>query len=216
MKLQYLGDSKDSFKWDYHHFLTHALGYSKLHVAWMMTPDDGKNHGNTAPELYPADAAILLLCQKLRSTRDPNLIQTLPTLMGATYSVSFHDSGDANNPSFFSGIHADHNHVVFLDPDNGFEPERSATNQHVRYDDLEQLLVTLPSTAVVTVFQHHRRKKFQDDFARIRERLPCGHTTAIYAPALMFVCISMSPEAIERVCAINHDYARQRPVQVLP
>jgi len=30
MKLQYPGDSKDGFKWDYHHFLMEALGYSRL------------------------------------------------------------------------------------------------------------------------------------------------------------------------------------------
>ena len=37
MKRQYLGDSKDSFKWDYHHFLVEALGYTDLKIAWMMT-----------------------------------------------------------------------------------------------------------------------------------------------------------------------------------
>jgi len=40
MKLQYLGDSKDSFKWDYHDFLARGLGYSKFTIALMMTPDD--------------------------------------------------------------------------------------------------------------------------------------------------------------------------------
>jgi hypothetical protein len=38
MKRQYLGDSKDSFKWDYLHFFVEKLGYSQLKIAWMMTP----------------------------------------------------------------------------------------------------------------------------------------------------------------------------------
>lgn len=41
MKLQYLGDSKDSFKWDYHHFLVDALGYRHFQIVWMMTTDNG-------------------------------------------------------------------------------------------------------------------------------------------------------------------------------
>ena len=52
MKLQYLGDSKDSFKWDYHHFLMEALGYSQLTIAWMLTPDDGAQSRQVAGALH--------------------------------------------------------------------------------------------------------------------------------------------------------------------
>ena len=38
MKLQYLGDSKDSFKWDYHDYLATSLKFSTLKVIFMMTP----------------------------------------------------------------------------------------------------------------------------------------------------------------------------------
>ena len=43
---------------------------------------------------------------------------------------------------------------------------------------------------MVVVFQHHRRKKFADDFARIRERLLSGYSSAIYWQTLMLVCLS--------------------------
>ena len=49
MKLQYLGDSKDSFKWDYHDFLVAELGYPLLNIALMMTPDDAGNDGQSHP-----------------------------------------------------------------------------------------------------------------------------------------------------------------------
>lgn len=110
MKRQYLGDSKDSFKWDYHHFLVEALGCSRLKIAWMMTPDDDGPDGRTAPELFPARQEILHFCNQLRSTRDPALLLGLPAAMGAPYSVSFHDPDmnlNGNIPhSYFAGVGA--------------------------------------------------------------------------------------------------------------
>lgn len=219
MKRQYLGDSKDSFKWDYHHFLVEALGYTDLKIAWMMTHDDNGPDGRTAPELFPARQEILRLCHQLRTTRNPELLSGLPATTGAEYEVSFHEpeknlSGDSGQ-SFFTGIKAAPKHVVLLDPDNGFEPARSSTDKHVRYSDLDRLIKTVPADTVVTVFQHFRRKKFPEDFARIRDRLLSGYSCAIYWHSLMFVNIASSSKTISRVCKINREYAKHRPVAVL-
>jgi hypothetical protein len=35
MKRQYLGDSKDSFKWDYLDFMTRTLGFHYFQVVWI-------------------------------------------------------------------------------------------------------------------------------------------------------------------------------------
>jgi hypothetical protein len=219
MKRQYLGDSKDSFKWDYLHFLVEALGYRRLKIAWVMSADDGGSDGKTAPELFPARKEILGLCHHLRAERDAGLLFGLPATTGAHYTVSIHDGGDADHGneagSFFAGVEGASEQVLFLDPDNGFEPERSFTHRHVRYADLDRLMSTVPSDAVVVVFQHHRRKKFADDFARIRERLLSGYSSAVYWQALMFVCLSSSPEGIARVREVNREYARQHPARVL-
>ncbi|MGZ8256289.1 MAG: hypothetical protein ACXW1C_00775 [Gallionella sp.] len=219
MKRQYLGDSKDSFKWDYHHFLLHALGYQQLTIAWVMNADDGSSEGQTSPELFPARREILTLCEQLRATRNPDLLLNLPATTGATYAVNFHTAADALNSrlstSFFAGISPVARQVIFLDPDKGFEPERSSSNSHVRYADLDALLKILPPDGVITIFQHHRRKKFPDDFARIRERILSGYSTAIYWHSLMFVIISNSADTIEKVRAINHEYAQGHPVQIL-
>lgn len=219
MKRQYLGDSKDSFKWDYHHFLVESLGYTHLKIAWMMTPDDDSADGKSAPELYPARPEILRLCNALRSTRDPALLLGLPATTGAKYSVSFHSSVEAQNQSnqhtFFSGIETGSGQVLFLDPDNGFEPERSSADKHVRYADLDALIKTVSPDTVITIFQHHRRKKFPDDFARIRERLISGCSTAIYWHSLMFVSVTSSSETIHRVVKINREYAKRRPVKAI-
>ncbi|MDP1709174.1 MAG: hypothetical protein Q8L89_08960 [Gammaproteobacteria bacterium] len=219
MKRQYLGDSKDSFKWDYHHYLVEALGYSHLKIAWMMTPDDNGPDGNTAPELFPARQEILNFCNHLRSSRDPGLVLGLPATTGAQYKVSFHEPNEALNGnshnSFFAGIETSQDQVIFLDPDNGFEPERSSSDKHVRYSDLDRLIKSISPYTVVTVFQHHRRKKFPDDFARIRERLLSGYSTAIYWHSLMFVSVSSSPKTIHRVRKINREYEKHHPVKIL-
>lgn len=219
MKLQYLGDSKDSFKWDYHHFLVEALGYSQLKIAWIMTPDDNGSNGKTAPELFPARQEILQLCKHLRSSRDTTLLLRLPSITGARYTVHFHkpenNLKDGDRDSYFSGFQPEIDHVLLVDPDNGFEPEHSSTEKHVRYADIDRMIKSISPGSVVSVFQHHRRKKFPEDFARIRDRLQSGFSTAIYWHSLMFVSVSSSSETINRVCKINREYAKQRPVKVL-
>jgi hypothetical protein len=219
MKRQYLGDSKDSFKWDYHHFLVEVLGYDQLKVAWMMTPDDHGPDGKTSPELFPARPEILAFCNRFRSYQEPSLLSELPATTGADYLVSFHKPDqhlDGNNRApYFSTIKLEPAQVLFLDPDNGFEPEQSFSEKHVRYSEVENIINGAPPNSVVTVFQHHRRKKFPEDFARIRERLQIGYATAIYWHSLMFVSISSSAETISRVNEINREYAKNHPVEVL-
>lgn len=219
MKRQYLGDSKDSFKWDYHDFLVAVLGCKQFKIVWAMTPDDNGPDGKTAPELFPASEEILQLCHELRATRDPALLFALPARTGARYTVKFHDPeaspSDGEYRSFFLGVETAPDQVIFLDPDNGFEPERSSTNKHVRFLDIDRLIRKLPPSSVVTVFQHHRRRKFAEDFVGIRKRLLSGHSTALYWRSLMFVALSSSPETIHRVREVNRKYARLRPVNVL-
>lgn len=219
MKRQYLGDSKDSFKWDYHHFLVEELGYNQFKIAWMMTLDDNGPDGKTSPELFPAEPEVLAFCNRLRSCREPSLLTELPATTRAGYSITFHEQdhylGVENRNSYFSALELKPTQVLFLDPDNGFEPERSFSEKHVRYPEVEAILRKAPPNSVVTVFQHHRRKKFPEDFFRISERLQVGYATAIYWHSLMFVSMSSSIETILRVTEINREYAKVRPVKVL-
>ncbi len=91
MKLQYLGDSKDSFKWDYHDFLASELNYPVFNVVLMMTPDDGGNDGKSNPSLFPARAEIIEFCQDLRENRSIETIMSLPAKSGASYGVRLHN-----------------------------------------------------------------------------------------------------------------------------
>lgn len=219
MKRQYLGDSKDSFKWDYHHFLVESLGYSQLQIVWMMTPDDNGPDGGTPPERFPARPEILKFCDRLKKARDPNLLAALPATTAAPYKVSMYKPHEilvnTSRETYFLNLTNGPDQVLFLDPDNGFEPEGKFNEKHVCYAEVKGILQKVSLASVVTVFQHHRRKKFTEDFARIRQRLHSGESTAIYWHSLMFVSISFSLETISRVREINRNYAKNRPVKVL-
>ena len=165
MKRQYLGDSKDSFKWDYLHFLMDDIGYRDLKIAWMMTPDDKSLDGKTPPESFNARAEIISFCNRIKSDRNPILLSDLPSTTNATYSVSFHKPDHyfdkVSRNSYFSDIILQTDQLLFLDPDNGFEPERNFTEKHLRYLEIEKILGAAAPNSVAIVFQHHRRKIFR-------------------------------------------------------
>ena len=220
MKLQYLGDSKDSFKWDYHDYLAHELRYPFLNIALMMTPDDQSNDGISHPSLFAARPEVVKFCEHLREMKNIEAVRCLPEITGANYSVRFHKESafitNQNRRQYFSGFSADVNQLLFLDPDNGFAPEKSFNEKHVLYSDIACLLGQISEDSVISVFQHFRRKSFVEDFARIKERLHGGYATAIYWHSLMFVAIGKSQNVIKRVDEANKKYLRTYPVEVIP
>jgi len=223
MKLQYLGDSKDSFKWDYHDCLTNALGYKLLNILLMMTPDDETKEGKTEPDWFPARKEIIEFCHELRSKRDISKIKLLPRITGSDYETNLHKPENYilrnNRNSFCSGISNHCDQVVFLDPDNGMEPEKKYSEKHVRYSELPLILDQISENSVISAFQHFRRKKFRDDFARIKERLlaivPSANVTGIFWHQLMFVVLGMSERTIEEIRVINKAYAQKYLVEVI-
>jgi len=219
MKKQYLGDSKDSFKWDYHDFLVRELNSHVLNVVLMLTPDDKGNEGETPPTLFPAREEIIKFCYDLRNDRDVSLITSLPRRTDAQYRVNLHNSDtyitNQNRKTYFSGLLPDEDQLLLIDPDIGFEPEKSFRKQHILYTDIVNILEQISARSVVSAFQHFRYKPFVKDFARIKERLGAGHATAIYWHSLMFVGISKSETAIMRVAEANKKYSEDKPVKII-
>ena len=219
MKLQYLGDSKDSFKWDYHDYLAQELRYPFLNIGLMMTPDDESNDGKSHPSWFPARSTIVAFCEHLREQRSIEAVRRLPEITGSSYTIKFHNESafitNQNRRQYFSGFSPDENQLLFLDPDNGFEPEKSYNEKHVLYSDIASLLGQISDDSVISVFQHFRRKSFVEDFARIKERLHSGYATAIYWHSLMFVAIGKSQKVIARVGEANEKYSREYPVEVI-
>jgi len=218
MKLQYLGDSKDSFKWDYHDYLAGELELPILKIALMMTPDDQSKKGKSHPTLFPARKEIIEFCEILRRHRDIDLIRKLPEKTNSSYNINLHQGmtciKNENRKEYFSGF-SNERQLLFLDPDNGFEPEKSFGEEHVLYSDMEHILEQLSEESLVSVFQHSRRKRFVDDFARIKERLGGVYATAIYWHSLMFVIVSNSEQVIKKVADANRKYAKNKPVKAI-
>jgi hypothetical protein len=211
MQARFLGDAKDSFKWHCHNYLASRLALPRLSIALMMNPDGANTHGRTRPEEFPADPRVLEFCRDLRRSKDVEGIKSLPERTGAHYEVRLHRGSELlSNQSrtrYFADLDASCDQLVLLDPDNGFEPEKSCTTQHVRYEDVRQVLDQLTEGSEISVFQHFRYVPFADDYARISERLGSCHSTAIHWDALMFVAVTRSQRTLDRVRAANRDYA---------
>jgi hypothetical protein len=219
MKRQYLGDSKDCFKWDYHDFLVSHLGFSVFNIALMLTRDDEGSHGQTRPSLFPARKEIVRFCQELRASRTLQQIKCLPSVTGADYKVSLHNEetlfADQDRKEYFSNLDGSTDQLIFLDPDVGFQPENYFGEQHVTFKDLARILEQVTDNSVVTVFQNFRYIKFQKDFQCIRERNLVGKMAAVYWHSLMFVAVSKSKDAIKEVIAANSLYEKSYPVTAI-
>lgn len=218
MKLQYLGDSKDSFKWDYHDYLVSALNYPLLNIALMMTPDDKSGDGKTSPLDFPARAEIIEFCKFLREQRSIEAIKDLPKKTSASYTVKLHrnseDIDHKNREKYFSEINPS-KQVLFIDPDIGFEPKR-ISKKHIGYRDISQIIKQVSDETVLSVFQYNNRKEnFINHFDKIKERMESVPSTAIFSPSLMFVNISKSKEVIEQVRKINQEYADNRGIKTI-
>ena len=219
MKCQYLGDSKDCFKWDYHDYIANRLAFDDLYVVPMLTRDDGGNDGNTRPGLFPADARIICFCETLRNERSMSNLTRLPQYTGSNYRVVLHKHeqyfSHAERRAYFSAIDHDVPALLLLDPDNGFQPEHSLGEKHVSYREIDDIIKRMPSSSVISVFQHHRRLRFEDDFARIQRRIISGYATALCWSALMFVSICRSKRQLQRLRSENRSYACDRPVRLI-
>lgn len=222
MKLQYLGDSKDSFKWDYHDFLVSELGYPLFNIALMMTPDGESGHGRSSPTQFGAKREIIAFCEGLRRSRSIESIKTLPDISGSSYRVDFHNGSvlltNGNRSAYFRGFSQLEDQVVFLDPDIGFEPEKSLDDGHVGYKDVARILDQLSEESIVSVFQCWPHKgTFPDVFKHVKARTvaPCYSTAICWQNSLMFVALSKSEGAINRVRAANAKYEKTRPVTAI-
>lgn len=214
MKLQYLGDSRDSFKWHYHDYLmNHNPNAGQFGYIPMLRPDNGTSEGSTSSSDYEASPECQQFCNLLRYDRNISNVRLLPKYTESDYRVAILKPStyyslatrDEYFKSYFSA------NIVLVDPCNGFEPN-NATDNHVLYKDIAYYIHTLPKRAVFSVYQHFRRKSFIDDYAEISDRIKTHngmlHTTAIcWRSDVMFVQVTVSKDEAELMREINQTYA---------
>ena len=228
MKLQYLGDSKDAFKWDYLDFLAKQMGMSELFIVPMMTPKETnkekKDNGQTDPSLFPSSPEVYAFCCYLRENQQLDQLCKLPERTKGNYKVCLYERSkeffiNATRKEYFSEIKLVKNRILFLDPDIGLEPG-TATKQHVEYCDIKNIYNNIDESAVIVVFQHFPRIRFYQNYEEISNRLDnkikCHKTALFWDGRAMLVIIGKTKEKINQVRKINEIYQKlSRPVEVI-
>ncbi len=218
MKLQYLGDSKDSFKWDYHDFLISSLGYEAFEIYPMLTPNDGSSEGNTKYDFYPARNNILSFCKHINERKELNLIKELPNYTNNQYKVRLNNFeiffDNKNRAQYWKELQTDKT-VIFLDPDNGIQPNKSLNEKHVSFSEIDRLLKVTANESVISIFHHFRRVTFERDFNNILLSLPKCYATSIYWQHVMFVLLSKSDKIINDIQNLNIEYSKEFPTKTI-
>ena len=229
MKLQYLGDSKDAFKWDYLDFLASNVGAGYLDIIPMKTPPDKSKQGGTSPSRFPTSANVQEFCFHLQKNRNLNEILKLPEYTGKKYSIRLHKPNEefhdhANfRAEYFSNLTSEskRKRVLFLDPDIGFEPEKTVNEKHVRYSDISTIWQQINELTLVCIFQHSRRIycPFEEHYSEILCALqfvrPLYSAALYWGNHLMFVLLAKSSDQIRIARAKNRSYKTGRPVKLI-
>ena len=221
MKLQYLGDSRDAFKWDILHWIcaNSSPCFGELVYVPMLTPDIRNSpQGKTSPLKFDCSNFISKFVSSLR--KKPRSLERVKSL-GATeqgaspFRVSlfspyeFIGSGK-QRARYWDGFKPEQfeNAVVFFDPDNGFETVTCDGTKWVRHSELEDFLSRLPDTSVAVVYQHRPMRKWVEVFADLTVRMGYAHTAiAAYEGNLAFVALANNASAGSRVRAVIENYA---------
>jgi len=221
MKLQYLGDSRDSFKWDLLHHLVTECDFGRLYFIPFLTPDDReRTEGNTPPHWFPCRQEILTFNRSLRESRDLNDIGDLGTLEARNqFEVSLFHPERHVEPGLGRGRYLVDfepqtlvKTLVFFDPDNGFETETQRRVKWVRHSEIKGTLLRIPENSAIAVYQHRPRfqsweVKFPLLFADLKY---APFAFAIYESNLAFVFFSKSEETHEKLTGATQRYIQSR------
>ena len=230
MKLQYLGDSRDSFKWDLLHYLVTECDFARLYFVPFLTRDDRESRdGNTPPHSFPCRQEILAFNRNLRESRDLNDIGDLGTLDARSqFEVSLFHPERHVEPGLDRGRYLVDfepqtldKTLVFFDPDNGFETETRRSVKWVRFSEIKDTLLKMPENSAIAVYQHRPRlrpweAKFPLLFADLKY---APFAFAIYEANLAFVLLSKSEETHEKLTGATRLYIQSRvrhPLSVWP
>lgn len=233
MRRQYLGDEKDAFKWDYHHYLARKLGVDVFRVMFMLTGNDDERpwEGRSDPRNFKgADERIYSLCEALKfsKTEDWMFLDVLRELPGEDggYRVQVDRDAergfcaDENRERYFGAFASGGgDELIFIDPNTGFEPVAGATCDHVRYDEIEHIASQASPNSLVSVFQGFAYRSFAKHYESIKKKLPF-YSAALYwngagKGGLMFVVVSRSAKRIAEAAEWNGCYEFSRPVVLL-
>lgn len=226
MKLQYLGDARDAFKWDLLHWICTQSSppFAELVFVPLLTPDiEGSKEGRIPHHWFDCQDFIRPFVASLQD--EPRSFSRISALGKVDRSGKFQVSVFAperlvstglRRSEYWSGFKPKElgNSVVFLDPDNGFETKTKRGPKWVRHSELRDMVVQLPESSVIVVYQHRPQFRYWDDvLTELGEKLSYVHTAAAaYEGNLAFIAMAHNVSAGNRVISTVRSYAEVHPI----
>jgi hypothetical protein len=219
MKLQYLGDSRDAFKWDLLHWICTTSPFSKLVFVPLLTSDiRGSNEGLIPHHRFRCKLFIRPFLDSLKEEpRSLNRIENLGKIDPTrTFEVSVfapeREIGTGTKRTeYWSGFDASmfHSSVIFFDPDNGYETKTQRGAKWIEHDELKTLFASLPETSVALIYQHRPRRIWSQLFADLAKNITYVKTSvAVYESTLAFVAMASNVTAGQQIALAMESYSR--------
>jgi hypothetical protein len=229
MKLQYLGDARDAFKWDLLHWICTTSPFSNLLFVPLLTPDRaGSGEGLTSHHRFNCQDFIRPFLDKLKD--EPRCLNRISMLGKLDSKKQFQVSVFGPERFILSGAkHSEYwsdfdvstleNAVVFFDPDNGFETKRQYEKKKqpgpkwIGHDELRELFDRLPQTSVAVVYQHRPFfRKWPALFNELTQNLAYVHTAVVvHESNLAFIGMAGNDEAGHHIASAMKKYADANP-----
>jgi len=231
MKLQFLGDARDAFKWDLLHWVCTTSSFSTLVYVPLLTPDDKSGYGLMPPHRFKCRGLIQPFLDSLKEEpRSLTRISKLGTLSPEKqFEVlvfapdRFIGSGNSRG-AYWSDFDPSklENSVVFFDPDNGYIPKmrherkKALCPEWIGHDELMTMLARLPETSVAVVYQHRPRLMSHAKlFEGLTTHLAYIHTAVVaHEPNLAFVAMAGNSAVGNRIASSIEQYAKLFPAAV--
>jgi hypothetical protein len=187
LKNQYFGDKRDLLKYSLLEMLATRLpNINQLTCIWLLTAPAVNNDGNRFA-LPRQDASRLELFLHECVAKGRRDVRNFASYMDGSRLryFSYGDEAssyfsDKDRTAYFGALPpaALKRSIVFFDPDNGLEPDKSCRAAHLRYEELASVFARMDQFSVAVVYQHLPRRSpsvFWPELAeRLRGRLRCS------------------------------------------
>jgi hypothetical protein len=180
VKNQYFGDKRDFVKYQLLEWMALGTpGIRQLTCIWMLTPPTPNNDGNRRFLVHPGSERVgefLRGCVE-SGRRDVRELTRYFAESPFRYSP-YGDNVDqyfttSDRRQYFASIPKAvlNSAIVFLDPDNGMEPQRVVMDSHLRYSELASVFDRMDDKSIAVVYQHRPRRKAEDFWPEVGSRI---------------------------------------------
>lgn len=187
MKNQYFGDKRDLLKYSLLETLASRLpGIEQLTCIWLLTEPAVNNDGNRlfAPRVDASRLECFL--HECVSTNRRDVRNLAMYVAGSEFA--YFSYGDDPSTYFSATSRKDYfgsiplqalaRSVVFFDPDNGLEPDKSCGVAHLSYEEFATVFTRMDRVSAAVVYQHLPRRSpavfWPELAAKVRSRLNCS------------------------------------------